>query len=106
MTIVLKLPFTSAASTKGRHKYSGSGLAMVGETGVGGADALFAGGGISNVADVGVEGLARFDDAPLCAERVIDRLIKVKTVQLGINYEVWKQRQYSSISGSDLSQKE
>jgi len=105
MTIVLKLPFTSAASTKGRDKYSGSGLGMVGETGVGGADALFAGGGISNVADVGVEGLARLDDPPLCAERVIDRLIKV-TVQLGINYEVWKQRQYSSTSGSDLSQKE
>ncbi len=78
MTIVLKLPLTSAASTKGRHKYSGSGLGMVGETGVDGADVLFApGGGISNDADVGVEGLARFEDPPFCTERVMDRLIKV-----------------------------
>ena len=78
MTIVLKLPFTSAASTNGRHRYNGSGLGMVSETGVGGADALLAGGGISNV---GVEGLARFDDPPLCAERVIDRLGKNSTIR-------------------------
>lgn len=50
ITIVLKLPLTSADSTNGLHRYSGfEGVELVGEGGTGG-------GGISggNVAEVGV----------------------------------------------------
>jgi hypothetical protein len=80
ITIVLKFPLTNAASTNGRHIYSGRGLGTVGEGGsdlgtlaVGGA-----GGGMSvaeeNDAEVGVDGFERLDAAPRWTERVIDRL--------------------------------
>jgi hypothetical protein len=69
ITIVLKFPFTNAASTNGRHKYNGSRLVLVGVAGadnVGPDEMLVAkgdGGGTpvagENVAEVGVVG-------PLC----------------------------------------
>jgi len=69
ITIVLKFPFTSAASTKGRERYNGFGGGGV----RGDATTGLGGGGISvgeNVADVGV--VALLDGR--CA-RVIDRLL-------------------------------
>ena len=67
MTIVLKFPLTNVASTNGRHRYNGRGLGTGGE---GGASERVlelgaTGGGIvvvgENVAEVGVEGLARLE---------------------------------------------
>jgi len=45
--MVLKLPLTRAASTNGLHKYRGFGTELTGDGGTGG-------GGMSNVAEVGV----------------------------------------------------
>lgn len=70
ITMVLKFPFTSAASTKGLLKYSGLGTA----TAVGGGGDVF-GGGISGggkVEDVGV-----VDLFGRCT-RVIDRPMELK----------------------------
>jgi hypothetical protein len=74
MTIVLKLPLTSAASTNGLERYNGFGA-----DGVWGDRGIVLGGGISvgeNVAEVGVVGVVLFGGR--WAPRVIDRLMLLK----------------------------
>jgi len=83
MTIVLKFPLTNVASTKGRHKYRG-GLGGLGVGATGGGIAVWGG----NVADVGVEGLARLEVPARWAERVMDRLSD--RLELGNYYGEWK----------------
>src|SRR5258705_5556217 len=92
MTIVLKFPLTNVASTNGRHRYRGKDLGTVGDGGVSGAIGLGAtGGGIAvgegNVAEVGVEGLARLEVPARWAERVMERLSD--RLELGNYYGEW-----------------
>jgi hypothetical protein len=70
MTIVLKLPLTSAASTNGLHKYKGFWVAGDGAD-EGGAESIEA--ALGKVTEVGVG--ERF--GPLGPERCIERLIRV-----------------------------